>query len=140
MQCPQCGTEAGPSEFCPSCLAKVGTPALQGAALEQELARKELEEKKTRRDALDRQRRQSLIWIGAIGLAVILGMAISAVVDSLTSPRPAAPVTIDREPRVRCRAEGDCGTDSCGRPMACVSHVCVRREPAGPCPETKPER
>ena len=136
MQCPQCGAEAGAAEFCPACLAQVGPPAKTSEEVERDLEQKDREERKVRLDALLRQGRLTLIWIGAIAVAVSVGAAIASVVASLSDGTASAPASAEREPRVRCRGESDCGTDPCGRPIACESHACVRKTP-GPCPETQ---
>ncbi len=134
MKCPQCGVEAGPAEFCPACLAVVGEPAKRGEEVEREVAQKDLAAAKERRAALQRQSRQAFIWVGAIAVAASFGVAVASAMDLLWGS-PAGPATssADREPRVRCRSDGDCGLDPCGRPVSCAAHVCTRKD-LGPCP------
>lgn len=139
MQCPKCGAEAGAAEFCPACLSLVGAPAKRGEEVERDLAQRELAAAGERRAALQRQSRQAFVWFGAIAVAVSVGVAVASMAEAIWgNPAGFAPGG-DREPRVRCRADADCGVDPCGRPIPCASHVCTRKDP-GPCPEPVPGR
>ena len=135
MQCPKCSTDAGESEFCPSCLTVVGAPKAKGEQLEEALKQKELEAREKARAELQRSGRQTIIWAGALTVAIALGVAIAGVIGAYSDP-PAPPANPFREPRVRCGRDADCGDDPCKHPMRCVDRAC-QRDKTAPCTESQ---
>jgi hypothetical protein len=133
VQCPSCKAEVPEREFCASCLSRIAEPSRKGEALEAALAEKEVADVARKRVELHRAGRQFILYGGAVLLAVTMGIAVAAIVGAYSGGGAPSTVREQREPRVRCGRDQDCGRDACSRLVRCLDHVCTRE--MSPCPE-----
>lgn len=132
MQCPNCKAEVPEREFCAGCLSRIAEPSQKGEALEAALAEKEVAEVARKREELHRTGRQFILYGGAVLVAVTIGIAVAAIVGAYSGGGAPSTASEQREPRVRCGRDQDCGRDACSRAVRCLNHVCTRE--TSPCP------